>query len=69
MGAERLVQTQVRTRLAALRVERGMTQAAMIRATGLSRATYLKLEQGRHANPPLRYLNNSDSAYLYPAPQ
>lgn len=28
----------------------------MVRATGLSRATYLRLEQGKFDNPPLRYL-------------
>ncbi len=35
-----------------------MTQKEMWEATGMSRATYLKLEQGRYANPPVRYLGN-----------
>jgi transcriptional regulator with XRE-family HTH domain len=56
--ARRLEQTEVRTALARKRIERGMTQEETWRATGLARATYLKLEQGRYPNPPIRYLAN-----------
>src|ERR1700742_3676919 len=47
-------QTDVRTKVAAWRVKRGVTQHAMADAVGVSRATYVRLEQGRTANPPLR---------------
>lgn len=60
--ARRLEQTDIRTPLAQLRVRRGMTQEEVWSATGISRATsratYLKLEHGRYANPPIRYLAN-----------
>jgi transcriptional regulator with XRE-family HTH domain len=46
------------TPLAYWRRRRGFSQAEMVRATGLSRATYLRLEQGKFDNPPLRYLLN-----------
>ena len=58
MPAPRLKQTKVRTKLATKRIEAGSTQAEMISRTGLSEATYLRLEQGRHKNAPLRSLNN-----------
>jgi transcriptional regulator with XRE-family HTH domain len=51
-------QTRVRTRLAKARVKSQLTQDEMSALTGMSRATYIRLEQGRMANPPLRYLVN-----------
>jgi transcriptional regulator with XRE-family HTH domain len=51
------VQTRIETRLAAWRVRRGITQAELAAATGLSLATYRRLERGM-ANPPVRYLAN-----------
>ena len=53
-----LNQTRVRTRLARLRVAVGVTQRQMWEALGVSRATYVRLEQGRLVNPPLRLLQN-----------
>lgn len=35
-----------------------MTQQEMWQATGMARATYLKLEHGDYDNPPVRYLTN-----------
>ena len=46
------------TKLAELRAASGHTQDEMARAVGLSIATYRRLEQGKNANPPLRYLAN-----------
>src|SRR3954454_23524609 len=51
-------QTDVRTQLAAWRVKRGVTQNALAEAVGVSRATYVRVEQGRNPNPPLRLLVN-----------
>lgn len=47
-----------RTQLAALRQKRGVSQQDMSWATGLSVATYQRLERGEITNPPLRYLVN-----------
>lgn len=58
MAPRRDQQTNVETRLAALRVRAGVSQAHMARTTGISSSTYWRLERGRIANPPLRYLVN-----------
>ncbi len=55
---EPLTQTKVRTRLARRRVAVGVTQRQMWQALGVSRATYLRLEQGRMDDPSLRLLMN-----------
>jgi transcriptional regulator with XRE-family HTH domain len=55
---EPLSQTDARTKLAARRVARSVTQRQMWEAEGVSCATYIHLEQGRMANPPLRLLVN-----------
>ena len=47
-----------RTQLAALRQKLGVSQQDMSWATGLSVATYQRLERGEITNPPLRYLVN-----------
>jgi DNA-binding XRE family transcriptional regulator len=51
--------TEIRTRLASLRVSRGVTQAEMAAAIGIAMPTYRRLERGRMASPPLRYLTNA----------
>ena len=58
MPARKEDQTHVRTRLAAVRVERGLTQAQMARYTGLTVPTYRRLERGQIPAPPLSYLAN-----------
>lgn len=47
------------TRLARARAARGVTQADLADAIGISIATYQRLEGGRMANPPIRYLANA----------
>jgi transcriptional regulator with XRE-family HTH domain len=56
--ARRVSQSKEATRLAQLRVERGLTQNELAEATGLSIATLRRLERGTIDNPPLRYLAN-----------
>jgi transcriptional regulator with XRE-family HTH domain len=56
--ARRLEQTKVRTRLARMRLRRGMTQREVWEATGIGRGSYLYLEHGGHRSPPLRHLSN-----------
>lgn len=46
------------TRLAIRRLERGLSQAQLARAVGLTRTTYWRLEAGQVANPKLRMLVN-----------
>lgn len=46
------------TKLARTRLASELTQADMVEATGIKRSTYWRLEHGRIANPPLRYLTN-----------
>jgi transcriptional regulator with XRE-family HTH domain len=53
-----LEHTKPRTRLARRRMAAGVTQRQMWEAVGVSRATYIRLEQGRMDNPPLRLLQN-----------
>ena len=59
MPARRQDQTAVRTRLAALRVERGLTQAQVADAIGIALPTYRRLERRQMPSPPLRYLSNA----------
>lgn len=58
MPARRGVQSKQATRLAGLRLERGLTQTELAEATGISIATLRRLERGSVANPPIRYLAN-----------
>lgn len=58
MPARPWVQTKIRTKLAERRIGRHRTQDQMVELTGISRASYVWLEQGRHPNPPLRWLTN-----------
>lgn len=47
-----------KTKLAAWRARRRLTQIEMIEATGIAPATYRRLERGEHRNPQLRWLAN-----------
>lgn len=51
-------QTDIRTNLAKMRLKRGLSQRDMATRTGLSLATYRRLERGLIDNPPIRYLAN-----------
>lgn len=46
------------TRLAALRIAKGVSQSQLAEWTGLSRSTIQRLEAGEMQNPPVRYLTN-----------
>lgn len=48
----------MRTKLAALRVERGISQKELARAAGVSERTVQRIESGEHHNPPIRHLVN-----------
>lgn len=52
-------QTEIRTRLAAARVAAGLTQKEMAWAVGIPIANYIRLERGKHKNPPLGWLVNA----------
>lgn len=58
MPARKGDQTKVRTKLGALRADRGLTQARMARYVGISLETYRRLERGRMPAPPISYLAN-----------
>ena len=58
MPARRKPQSKQATRLARLRLERGISQVELAQATGISIATLRRLERGNIPNPPLRYLTN-----------
>ncbi|MFL5866688.1 MAG: helix-turn-helix domain-containing protein [Thermoleophilaceae bacterium] len=51
-------QHSVRSRLAAARKHRGVSQIDLARAVGMSLASYRRLETGEMENPGLRYLVN-----------
>lgn len=51
--------TKAETKLARLRMARGVTQEELAEAVGISIATYRRIERGQTANPPLRYLTNA----------
>ena len=55
---EPLTQTNARTLLAHRRLAARLTQRQMWEALGVSKANYVRLEQGRLVNPPLRLLQN-----------
>lgn len=59
MGSRPGERTEIRTRLAQWRVQRGMTQAQLAQVMGVSLETLRRLERGRVDNPPLRYLVNA----------
>jgi transcriptional regulator with XRE-family HTH domain len=52
--------TKAETRLARVRMARGVTQEELADAIGISLPTYRRIERGgADANPPLRYLMNA----------
>lgn len=53
------LRSSANTRLAQLRQERGITQAALAEAIGVSRQTYTQLELGEAPRRQLRYLANA----------
>ncbi|MGA2469273.1 MAG: helix-turn-helix transcriptional regulator [Solirubrobacteraceae bacterium] len=54
----RPVTATAQTKLAQARVRRGVTQEEMADATGISTATYWRLEHGRLSDPSIRLLAN-----------
>lgn len=59
MGARRDPGTKADTKLARLRMSRGVTQAELAEAIGISEPTYRRLERGLMTAPPLSYLVNA----------
>jgi len=59
MPARRDPGTKAETRLARVRMARGVTQEEMAEAIGISEPTYRRLERGRMSSPPLGYLVNA----------
>src|SRR4051812_29600868 len=57
-SAARRKSSKLSTKLAAVRLRRGMTQREIAAASGISYPTYQRLERGEIDNPPLRYLTN-----------
>jgi transcriptional regulator with XRE-family HTH domain len=58
MPARRDPGTKAETKLARVRMTRGVTQDELADAVGISVPTYRRMERGRTKNPPLRYLVN-----------
>ena len=58
MATGRPPRGKLETKIARLRAERGLTQAAMARLTGIAPQTYWRLERGQIKNPPITYLVN-----------
>lgn len=59
MPARHSDQTKIRTRLAELRVDRGIPQRTMAELLGMGLTAYQKLERGEEPNPRLRHLVNA----------
>jgi transcriptional regulator with XRE-family HTH domain len=59
MPARRDPGTKPETKLARLRMSRGVTQAELADAIGISEPTYRALERGKMTSPPLGYLVNA----------
>jgi transcriptional regulator with XRE-family HTH domain len=58
MPARRDPGTKAETRLAQVRLRRGVSQEELAAATGLSLSAYVRLERGRVRNPSLAKLAN-----------
>ena len=54
--------TQTRTKIAAKRLERGLTQKEVAYFSGIPLTSYRRLERGQNPNPPLRWLVNCQHA-------
>jgi transcriptional regulator with XRE-family HTH domain len=59
MPARRDPGTKAETKLARVRISRGVTQEELADAIGVSVPTYRRLERGKVDNPGLRYLVNA----------
>jgi transcriptional regulator with XRE-family HTH domain len=59
MPARRDPGTKPETRLARVRMARGVTQEELADAIGISLPTYRRLERARNENPGIRYLVNA----------
>src|SRR5690606_8753272 len=59
MPARHSDQTKIRTRLAELRVDRGIDQRTMAELLGMGLTAYQKLERAEEPNPRLRHLVNA----------
>jgi transcriptional regulator with XRE-family HTH domain len=59
MPARRDPGTKPETKLAHLRMSRGVTQAELADAIGISEPTYRALERGKMTSPPLGHLVNA----------
>jgi transcriptional regulator with XRE-family HTH domain len=66
MAGSRGKRTKVRTKLAEVRLERGLSQKEMAMMTGIPIATYRRLERGQITNPPIGYLINSSTILDWP---
>lgn len=62
MPARRDPGTKAETRLARVRMARGVTQEELADAIGISEPTYRRLERGKMTSPPLGYLVNAAHA-------
>ncbi len=62
MPARRDPGTKADTRLARVRMSRGVTQEELADAIGISGPTYRRLERGKMTSPPLGYLVNAAMA-------
>ena len=66
MAGRKDQQTRPRTRIAQLRLEHNLTQAAVAYAIGIPLSSYRKLERGRQRSPNLRVLVNLSLLYDVP---
>lgn len=55
-----------RTRLARIRIWRGVSQRDLAAATGISLSTIRRIESGEQTNPQIRYLTNIAAALHCP---
>ena len=62
MPARRDPGAKAQTKLARVRMSRGVTQEELADAIGISEPTYRRLELGRMKSPPLGYLVNAAHA-------
>ena len=66
MPARRNPGTKAETKLARVRMSRGVTQEELADAIGISEPTYRRLERGLMPSPPLGYLVNAAKALGVP---
>ncbi len=61
--------TKIETRLAAVRVEKNISQPELARRVGINLNTYRRIERGETANPGIRHLTNIAIALGVPLEQ